>query len=199
LYKPFRNIPFDIGLSDETVIENWRNFRYRPWHVHRAPVSSENVEDDDDFQEQPTHVEEDFEEWKILSRLVPPNNVNVSDLHTLGRRDFDICFDWEKTTTSNDVAEEAIYFIRNAKSRGVIVENHHPIYVSPSSLEEKQRVAFDIILQHSNQYPSLEPLLMIVQGIAGTGKSFLIHCISHALSTSSADGNSPFLFSLQQE
>jgi hypothetical protein len=68
LYKPFRNIPFDIGLSDETVIENWINFRYRPWHVHRALVSSENFEDDDDFQEQPTHVEEDFEEWKILSR-----------------------------------------------------------------------------------------------------------------------------------
>jgi hypothetical protein len=138
LYKPFRNIPIDIGLSDETMIENWRNFRYRPWHVHRAPVSSENVEDDDDFQEQPTHVEEDFEEWKFLSRLVPPNNVNVSNLHTLGRRDFDICFDWEKTTTSNDVAEEAIYFIRSAKSRGVIVENHHPNYVSPSSLAEKQ-------------------------------------------------------------
>jgi hypothetical protein len=68
-------------------------------------------------------VEEDFEEWQLLSRLVPPNNVNVSDLHTLGRRDFDICFDWDKTTISNDVAEEAINFIRNAKSRGVIVEN----------------------------------------------------------------------------
>jgi hypothetical protein len=26
LYKPFRNIPLDIGLSDDIVIENWRNF-----------------------------------------------------------------------------------------------------------------------------------------------------------------------------
>jgi DNA replication protein DnaC len=34
---------------------------------------------------------------------------------------------------------------------------------------------------------------MIIQGTAGTGKSFLIHCISHALSTSSANGNSPLL------
>jgi ATP-dependent DNA helicase PIF1 len=40
LYKPFRNIPLDIGLSDDTVIENWRNFRYRAWHVDQAPISS---------------------------------------------------------------------------------------------------------------------------------------------------------------
>jgi hypothetical protein len=51
-------------------------------------------------------VEEYFEEWKLLSRLVPPNNVNVSDLHTLSQRDFDICFDWGKTTISNDVVED---------------------------------------------------------------------------------------------
>jgi ATP-dependent DNA helicase PIF1 len=193
LYKPFRNIPLDIGLSNDTVIENWRNFRYRAWHVDRAPLSSENVEDDDDSQEQPSHVEEDFEEWQLLSRLVPPNNVNVSDLHTLGRRDFDICFEWEQTTVSNEVGEEAISFIRNAQSRGHIIQNVHPTNASPSSLAEKQRVAFDIILQHSIQYPSPEPLLMIIQGTAGTGKSFLIHSISHALSTSSVDGNSPLL------
>ena len=83
-------------------------------------------------------MEEDFEELKLLSRLVPPNNVNVSDLHTLGRRDFDICFDWEKTTISNDVAKEAIYFLRNAQSRGHIVENIHHSSVYPSSLADKQ-------------------------------------------------------------
>jgi hypothetical protein len=46
--------------------------------------------------EQEVNVEDDFEEWTILSQLIPPNNVNVSDLHTLGRRDFDISFNWEK-------------------------------------------------------------------------------------------------------
>ena len=60
-------------------------------------------------------------------------------------------------------------------------------------MAEKQRVAFDIILQHSIQYPSPEPLLMISQGTAGTGKSFIIHSISHALSTSSVDGKIPLL------
>ncbi|MCY6525117.1 hypothetical protein, partial [Actinobacillus pleuropneumoniae] len=67
------------------------------------------------------NLEDDFQEWPIFSRLVPPNDVNVSDLHTLGQRDFDISFDSEITTISHDVAEDAINFIRNAKSRGDIV------------------------------------------------------------------------------
>jgi hypothetical protein len=162
LYKPFRNIALDISLSHDTLIENRINFWYRSWHVDQTPLSSENFEYDDDSKEQATHVEEDFEEWKLLSLLVPPNNVNVSNLHALGRRDFDICFDWEKIIVSNDVSREDIYFIINAQSRGHIVENIHPTYASPYSLEVKQRVAFDIILQHSIQYPCLEPLLMII-------------------------------------
>jgi hypothetical protein len=89
--------------------------------------------------------------------------------------------------------QEAIYFIINSQSRGHIVHNIHPSYASPYSLVYKQRFAFDIILQHSFKYPSPEPLLMIIQGTIGTRKSFLIHCLSHALSTSSVDGNSPLL------
>jgi hypothetical protein len=40
---------------------------------------------------------------------------------------------------------------------------------------------------------------MIVQGTGGTGKYFLIHCISHALSTSSVDGNNPLLLICMQK
>jgi DNA replication protein DnaC len=94
---------------------------------------------------------------------------------------------------SNDVTEEAIYFIKIAKSRGDIVENSLSTIPSPTSLSEKQRQAFEIILRHSVEYKHREPLHMIIQGIAGTGKSFLIHCISHALSASVANGHSPLL------
>jgi len=34
---------------------------------------------------------------------------------------------------------------------------------------------------------------MIVEGTAGTGKSYLIHCISKELNSHSINGNSPFL------
>jgi ATP-dependent DNA helicase PIF1 len=193
LYKPFRNIPNDIGLSSETVIENWRNFRYRAWHVDRSPTPSDTADEDEDSHEEETIVEDDFEEWQVLSRLIPPNNITISDLQTLGRREFDICFNWDQSMVSNDVAEEAIHFIKIAKSRGDIVENSLSTIPSPTSLSEKQRQAFEIILRHSVEYEHREPLHMIIQGTAGTGKSFLIHCISHALSASVANGHSPLL------
>ena len=80
LYKPFRNIPNDIGLSSETVIENWRNFRYRAWHVDRSPAPSDTADEDEYSHEEDTIVEDDFEEWQVLSRLIPPNNIAISDL-----------------------------------------------------------------------------------------------------------------------
>ena len=123
------------------------------------------------------NLEDDFQEWKIFSWLFPPNDVNVSDLHTLGWRDFDISFDSESTTISDDVAEEAINFIRNEKSRGDIVEISNRTFASPDSLLEKEQLAFEIFLRHFVEYEIREALLMIIHGTARTEKSFLIHCI----------------------
>jgi len=36
---------------------------------------------------------EDDQEKRIFSRQIPPNDVNILDLHTLGQMEFDISFD----------------------------------------------------------------------------------------------------------
>lgn len=128
------------------------------------------------------NLEDYFKEWQIFSHLVPPNSFNVSDLHTLGRRDFDISFDWQDTTISDDVAEEAIDFIRNEISRGDIGDLSNRIFSSLDSVAEKQQLSFEIVLRHFAEYEIREALLMIIQGTTGTRKSFLIHCISETLS-----------------
>ena len=86
LYKPFRDIPAEIGLLAKIIIESWRNFHYRAWHVDRHLSIIDNIEDeeDGDFSNQEMNLEDGFQEWQIFSRLVPPNDVNVSDLHILG-------------------------------------------------------------------------------------------------------------------
>ena len=138
MYKPFRNISIDIGLSTDIIIENWRNFRYHPWHVDRIPSSYDNVEEDIDLDEQASNVDEDVEEWQLLSRLVPPNRIDVSDLHTLGRRDFDLSFNWDEPIVSNGAAEVAINFIRTIQSTGIFVVDSHSVVAWPSSLSETQ-------------------------------------------------------------
>ena len=88
--------------------------------------------------------------------------MNFYDIHTLGRRDFDISFDWESTTIPDDVVEEAIHFIRNAKSMGDIVDLSNKTFSSPDSLSEKQRLPFEIVLRHFVEYEIREALHMIV-------------------------------------
>ena len=54
-------------------------------------------------------------------------------------------------------------------------------------------MALDIILQHSKQQGTKEPLRMIIQGTAGTGKSYLINTIKKALYSQAVAGHNPLL------
>jgi chromosomal replication initiation ATPase DnaA len=44
-----------------------------------------------------------------------------------------------------------------------------------------QRFAYDIINTHSEQLSPKDPLLLIIIGLGGTGKSYLIHAIQNLL------------------
>ena len=56
-----------------------------------------NEEDDDTHQYEVIH-ENEMDEWEMLSHLVPPNTVQVSDIDTLGHKDFDLIHAWNSTT-----------------------------------------------------------------------------------------------------
>ncbi|KAG6171962.1 hypothetical protein E4U51_008031 [Claviceps purpurea] len=49
----------------------------------------------------------------------------------------------------------------------------------PSQLNSEQLAVWQIFRTHCRQLPA--PILMQVDGAGGTGKSFLIHAVSHAL------------------
>ena len=142
LYKPFRNVERYIGISREIIVENWRNLQYRPWHVHREPVPSnndddENVGEDDISHQHLVNDDEYFEEWQLLSRLVLANNISVSDLHTLGHRDFDLSFNWDEAIVDNAFAEKAIEFVKDVQHQGVILNDAPSTFASLSSLSTK--------------------------------------------------------------
>ena len=105
--------------------------------------------------------------------------VQVSDIDTLGCRDFDLIHAWNSTIGSNSNLEDPTYFIKNACSRGSIPDLLHSRSPSPSSFSNKQRLCFETVIEHFHEGPNAHPLKMIIQGTAGTGKSYLIHCISH--------------------
>ena len=59
-------------------------------------------------------------------------------------------------------------------------QNRHPT-IDPATLNEKQRLGFDIVTSHAQSVETSEPVCMIVCGTAGTGKTFLINALKEVL------------------
>ena len=72
LYKPFKNIQIDIGVSTKIIIRHWRSLRYRAWHVNKIPLAPDTIEEDDDTHQNEVIHDNDMDDWDILSHLVPP-------------------------------------------------------------------------------------------------------------------------------
>ena len=134
----------------------------------------ENNEEDAQMRQEDINNDDEMDEWEMLSQLVPPNIVQVSDIETLGRRDFDLINVWNSTTCSNKNLEDPPYFIRYVRSSGSIPDLFHSRSTSPSSFSDKQCICSEFVIENFNEGPNANPLKMIIQGTAGTGKYYLI-------------------------
>ena len=109
-----------------------------------------------------------MDEWEMLSRLVPPNTIQVSHIDTLGHRDFDLIHAWNSTTGSNNNLEDPKNFIKKSRSRGSIPDLSHSRLASPSSFSNKKHLCFEFVIEHFNEGPNVDPIKMIIQGTLGT-------------------------------
>ena len=107
-----------------------------------------------------------MDEWEIVSRLVPPNIVQVSHSETLGYRDFNLIHVWNSTIGSNNNLEDPMGFIKNAHSSVSMRDFSHSRSSTPYSFSDKQRLFFKDIIKHFNEGPNAYPLKMIIQGTA---------------------------------
>ena len=92
----------------------------------------------------------------------------------------------------NDTSNRALNFISQNRQLNSIVPDDRTNAFSFDKLGEKQRKAYDIIIQHYKGANS-EPLHMIIQGPAGTGKSYLIGAIKQAFEVDYFPEKSPLL------
>ena len=109
----------------------------------------------------------------------------------LGHRDLDIMNDWNTAFVDEETSNCAIHFISNMRKLKTISTNQHAKYYSIDSLGDKQRIAYNVILEHYRT--GVDPLRMIIQGTAGTKKSYLIVAIKNTLENLSHPGKSPLL------
>ena len=118
-----------------------------------------------------------LDEWELLSQLHPTNDMQVSDLDILGRRDFDKNHNWHDTTTPLHLQELAIDFIQNNRSDHHLPQPSYSNTPNSQTLSPTQMKAHSIIMNHSANILTSPPLIMVVQGTTSIGKSIFIHYI----------------------
>ena len=131
-------------------------------------------------------------EWEIISGLYRNQYITANEYDMLGFRERDKMENWTSNFVDMDTSNRAVQFISENRQLNAIVHDNRALNYSIESLAEKQRKAFDIILEHYRGGNN-EPLRMIIQGTAGTGKSYLIGAIRQTLELDSFPDKSPLL------
>ncbi|MGI9458977.1 MAG: AAA family ATPase, partial [Pirellulales bacterium] len=89
--------------------------------------------------------------------------------------------DWTLAFLENAALyETAGEFMKRVQTEALTAESVN-IDVDPDQLNAEQRAVYDEVLAHLNSGDEKLPILKIISGTAGTGKSYLIHCLRRLL------------------
>ena len=88
--------------------------------------------------------------------------------------------DWSAAALQYPNLEEVPSFITRSRQASTAQPHSSTFAIDPGLLQGKQRLVYDTVRQHLHS-PGTEPLRMILSGTAGTGKSYLIHCLRSLL------------------
>ena len=113
------------------------------------------------------------------------NNIQVDNLEMLGHREFDKNHNWSNNNIPTHLYETTTSFIDLNHLSIQLHEDTPSFSNSPNSLSPTQYIAFDLVMSHFRNTTSVQPLKIVIQGTAGTGKSYLISYLKFALQTAS--------------
>ena len=111
------------------------------------------------------------QEWMLLCQRLPDLGANSSNTHDE--------VDWLEAGRHVPNLEESCTFITRHKESGFLSSSQSPS-ADPQLLQGKQLEAYQAVQQHRLNRRGTA-LRMIVSGTAGTGKSFLINCLTNLL------------------
>ena len=153
--------------------------------VHEAQCGKTNGNDDDQSDDDQSvddhHEEEKVDDWMLLCRI----NQQFQDARN--QMSDNEAVDWfqeVRAAVPTDLLKESPGWIYSQRKEAEELghqfqkDEQQPI-IDPETLNEKQRLAYDIITSEIGDNP--EPVHMIVCGTAGTGKTYLISAVKQVL------------------
>ena len=155
----------------------WQQFLQTPYAQTNVPhwleklesVVQSQIEPDNEPAEQhaPTR-----EEWMILSDLTLPFETSEQNPHS--------SHDWhqDRDHYTNQQIGEMPTWIKIMKEQSSTIAFQEYQVSDVNSFSEMQQLAFNIVQSHfANNSPEQQPLHLIIIGVAGTGKSYLINAL----------------------
>ena len=182
-YKPWEKSQHDAWGSENsensTFINAWHEFLTLPYAQQHAPNWTEKMQNVLDnielsIDELTEHEHLTQEEWMMLSQF----HTSVTNSNAENRNSTNYNWQLDSTKYSEQDRGEMPNWIKMKKGDSSSVTRNSQ-KIDTNSFSEKQKLAYDIIINHSNlPAESRSPLLVIIIGEAGTGKSYLINAIS---------------------
>ena len=174
-------------LTDESAEENVFRYSDERDRVHEAQNGgnsdqSDDDQSDDDPSDDDHYEEEQVDDWMLLCRI----NQQFQDAGN--QMSDNEAVDWfeEVRAVPTDLLKESPGWIYSQRKEAEELghqfqEDEQQLVIDPETLNEKQRLAYDIITSEIGDNP--EPVHMIVCGTAGTGKTYLISAVKQVLGT----------------
>ena len=161
--------------TDDVYINSWKEFLDTPYAKQHVPDWDEKFQNiQNQSEEQPEtepHTQElpQCEEWMVLADLVPGYVVNNDKM----QETFQPECDWQnvKMKYCPHQIGEMPSWIKTKKDAGpAVMLQEHICNIDVDTFNDKQRHAHNIVKTHSEQPSPKEALLLIILGVAGTGK-----------------------------
>ena len=167
--------------SDETLINSWQEFLHTPYAQTHVPDWFDKLQSVIHSQAEPDVEPVELQnidtrdEWMILSDLHTPfqNSEQNSDMIHYWHQD--------RAKYTNQQIGEMPTWIKTKKEQDNVTCEHYEV-VDVNTFSEMQQLGYDIVKSHfDNDSPEKDPLFLIIVGVAGTGKSYLINAIRSLL------------------
>ena len=177
--------------TDEIYITKWKEFLQTPYAEEHVPDWYEKLQSvQNNTEEEPNieHSSEELpqrEEWMDLADLIPGYFVNQDNItQQTSQPDYD----WQndKIKYANHLIQEMPSWIKTKKDTLDSTFGLQQQNIDVNTFSDMQRHAYNMVKAHSEQACPKDPLLLIILGVAGTGKSYLINAIRNLLQHSCA-------------
>ena len=184
-YKPWiiseNNVWGSDEPTDETFISSWHDFLQTEYAQTNVPdwfdklqnvIQNQEIDVDEPADAEPSNREE----WMIISdRRVPFEYAGESSEEN---------HDWQRDRlgyTDQQIGEMPTW-IKTKKEQSSNCTNENSNAVNINTFSEMQRLAYDIVNAHQqDESNDKDPLSLIIIGVAGTGKSYLINALRNLL------------------